>query len=238
MQAHLQGQQAPTAQIASLWAARTTNYGTTPQSGGINIPPNKALVNFLDNHDVERFLYDAAGDMPALHNALTLLMTEDGIPCMYYGTEQNFDGGNDPANREVFWTANFDETGSTFQHFSELAKIRKAYTALRRGDLSVIYSTSHVAQEDDAGIFAYERKGGDPQNSAYALIVFNTNDFKSSTTADTNAMMTTAPPNTVLVDVLDPQQTQYTVAADATLRMQIPAQSASILIPQNQIQNL
>ena len=165
-------------------------------------------------------------------------MTEDGIPCMYYGTEQNFDGGNDPANREVFWTANFDETNATFQHFSELAKIRKTYPALRRGDLSVVYSTSHIAQEDDAGIFAYERKGGDPANAAYALIVLNTNDFKSSTTADTNAMMTTAPPNTVLVDVLDPQQTQYTVAADGTLRMQVPAQSASILIPQNQVQNL
>jgi len=234
MQAHLQGQQAPTTQIASLWQARLTDYGSTPQQGGIGIPPQKALVNFLDNHDVERFLYDAAGDTQALLNALTLLMTEDGIPCMYYGTEQNFNGGNDPANREVLWYANFDETNATFQHFAQLAKIRKAYIALRKGDLNVVYSTSHVNQEDDAGIFAYERSGGDA-GSAYALVVFNTNDFKSSTTADTNAMQTTAPPNTVLVDILDPQKTQYTVASDSTLRMQVPAQSASILIPQDQV---
>jgi glycosidase len=236
-QAHVPGAQAPTSQIASLWAARQTDYGTTAQNDGINIPPTKALVNFLDNHDVERFLYDAAGDTAALHNALTLLMTEDGIPCMYYGTEQDFNGGNDPSNREVLWTAGFDESGATFQHFAMLAKIRKAYIALRRGDLSVVYSTSHIAQENDAGIFAYERSGGDA-GDAYALVVLNTNGQKSSTTGDVNAMTVTAAPNTVLVDVLDPQQTQYTVAADGTLRMQVPAQSASILIPQSQVLSL
>jgi hypothetical protein len=37
------------------------------------------------------------------------------------------------------------------------------------------------------------------------------------------------------VDVLDPAQTQYTVGSDGTLRMQVPAQSASILIPQSQL---
>ncbi len=232
--AHTQGSQAGTQQIASLWAARKTDYGTAPQNDGINIPPYKALVNFLDNHDVGRFLFDAAGDIPALRNALTLLMTEDGIPCIYYGTEQNFSGGNDPANREIFWTSNYDETGDTFQHVALLAKIRKAYVALRRGDLNVVYSTQHTQQETDAGILAYERGGGDAPN-AYALVVLNTNANKSSTTGDVSAMQLTAPPGTVLVDVLDPAQTTYTVASDGTLRMQVPAQSASILIPQDQV---
>ncbi len=233
-QAHVPGAQAGTAQIANLWASRKTNYGSAPQDDGIGIPPQKALVNFLDNHDVGRFLFDAAGDIPALHNALTLLMTEDGIPCMYYGTEQNFSGGNDPANREVFWNTKFDETGATFQHFATLAKIRKAYIALRRGDLNVVYSTSHVSQENDAGILAYERGGGDAPG-AYALVVLNTNAQKSSSTGDVNAMAVTAPPNTKLVDVLDPQQTTHTVASDGTLLMSLPAQTASILIPQDQV---
>jgi glycosidase len=191
-------------------------------------------VNFLDNHDVGRFLFDAAGDLPALRNALTLLMTEDGIPCIYYGTEQDFSGGNDPANREIFWTSNYDETGDTFQHVALLAKIRKAYVALRRGDLNVVYATQNTQQETDAGILAYERGGGDAPN-AYALVVLNTNANKSSTTGDVNAMQLTVAPGTVLVDVLDPAQTTYTVAADGTLRMQVPAQSGSILIPQDQV---
>jgi glycosidase len=167
----------------------------------------------------------------ALRNALTLLMTEDGIPCLYYGTEQELHGGNDPANREILWLTSFDETGATWQHFASLAKIRKKYDALRRGDLSVVYSTPHVAQETDAGILAYERSDG----ASYALVIVNTNGSKSSSTGDVNAMKVTASPSTVLVDVLDPMMHQYTVASDGTLRIQVPAQSALVLIPQNQI---
>jgi hypothetical protein len=100
--------------------------------------------------------------------------------------------------------------------------------------LNVVWSTQHTGTETDAGIFAYERGGGDAPGT-YALVVLNTNAGKSSTTGDTNAMQLTAAPNTVLVDVLDPAQTTYTVAADGTLRMQVPAQSASILIPQDQV---
>jgi alpha-amylase len=231
--AHAQGAQAGTQQIANLWAARKTNYGSAPQNDGINLPPYKAVVGFLDNHDVGRFLFDAAGDTAALRNALTLLLTEDAIPCIYYGTEQEFSGGNDPANREILWTSKYDETNATFQHIALLNKIRKAYIALRRGDLNVVYSTQHTTTDTDAGIFAYERGGGDAAG-AYALVVLNTNAQKSSQTGDTNAMQLTVAPGTVLVDVLDPTQTTHTVAADGTLRMDVPAQSASILIPQDQ----
>jgi glycosidase len=232
-QASIAGQQKGTDQIASLWAARPMNYGTTPQANSIGIPPTKALINFLDNHDVSRFLFDAQGDTVALRNAMTLLMTEDGIPCLYYGTEQEFSGGNDPANREVLWLTGFPETGQTFQHFAKLATLRKKYLALRRGDTNVVYSTPNVAQETDAGIFAFERGGGDAPG-AYALVVLNTNATKSSTTGDVNAMMVTAAPGTVLVDVLDTTQT-FTVAMDGTLRIQVPAQSAFVLVPQNQM---
>jgi alpha-amylase len=233
-QATIPGQQKGTDQIASLWAARATNYGSVPQNDGIGIAPTKALVNFIDNHDVSRFLYDAAGDTASLRNALTLLMTEDGIPCLYYGTEQEFHGGNDPANREVLWLTNFDESGTTWQHFAKLAQLRKKYVALRRGDLNVVYSTPHVSQENDAGIFAYERGGGDAPG-VYALVILNTNATKSSTTGDVTAMAVTAAPNTVLVDVLDPAQTNYTVASDGTLRVQVPAQTGMLLIPQSQL---
>ncbi len=99
---------------------------------------------------------------------------------------------------------------------------------------TVVYSTQHTGQETDAGILAYERGGGDAPGT-YALVVLNTNDNKSSSTGDVNAMPVTAPPGTVLVDILDPSQTTHTVAADGTLRMQVPAQSASILIPQDQV---
>src|SRR5205807_1242492 len=136
--------------------------------GGTGVAPNKALVSFLDNHDVSRFLYEAAGDKDALRNALTLEITEEGIPCLYYGTEQELAGGNDPSNREVLWTTGFDTSGDTFRHFAKLARLRKTYDALRRGDTTVRWSSTHVAAEEDAGIFAFERGGGDAGDK-YAL---------------------------------------------------------------------
>ncbi len=259
--AHLgPSQQAGTQQIQTLWDARATNYGSAPQKGGVvglnaagqitGIAPQKLLVNFIDNHDVDRFLFDAAGDLPALENALTLLYTEDGIPDLYYGTEQNFHGGNDPANREVLWNTGFDTTNDTFVHIAKLARIRRTYAALRRGDTHVVWSTSHVGSESDAGIFAFERTGGDA-GSSYALVVLNTNEAQASSTSNGGStMQTTLAPSTVLVDVLNDGLTTYTTDANGQLALTLPAMAAPgssktqggptgyparILVPQTQI---
>jgi alpha-amylase len=227
--------QSGTDQIQALWSQQTTNYATTPNTGGIGVAPYKALVNFIDNHDVARFLYDSQGDVQALRNALTLVFTEAGIPCVYYGTEQEFSGGNDPANREVLWYSNFATGGDTFQHIAQLARIRQGYVALRRGDTTVRWATPHTQTEEDAGIFAFERTGGDA-GPAYALVVLNTNDFKASTTANAgSAMKTSAAPGTTLVDVLDPARTTYTVDPTGSLSVTVPAQSGMILVPQGQV---
>jgi glycosidase len=233
--AHDSKQQKGTDQIDGLWSQRPKNYNLRPQDGGIGVAPAKAVVNFLDNHDVSRFLFGALGDKDALRNALTLLMTEEGIPCLYYGTEQEFSGGNDPSNREVLWNANFDTTGDTFRHFAKLARLRHAYAGLRRGDTSIRWSTSHVAAEEDAGIFAFERAGGDAQDS-YALVVLNTNANKSSSTSlGSKSMSVTAKPGTNLVDVLNAQPQNSTVDGGGNLRLTLPPQSAVILIPSDQV---
>jgi glycosidase len=225
-----------TDQIQALWAQKQTNYGTQPQPGGIGIAPYKALVNFIDNHDVPRFLFASNGDVNALRNALTLVYTEDGIPCVFYGTEQEFSGGNDPGNREVLWTSGMATEGDTFAHIARLGRIRSAYVALRRGDANVVWSTPDHAQEEDAGIFAFERSGGDAGTGPYALVVLNTNDFQASSTSKNGAaMQTTAPPSSTLVDVLDPNQATYPVDASGHVHVSVPAQSAMILVPQAQV---
>ncbi len=48
----------PTQPIQDLWNTRSTDWGTLPARGGIEIPPDKFPVNFLDNHDVGRFLFN------------------------------------------------------------------------------------------------------------------------------------------------------------------------------------
>jgi alpha-amylase len=234
----------PTKSVQELWAKRETNYGTTPQPNGIGIPPSKALVNFLDNHDVSRFLFEKP-DVRVLRNALTLLFTEDGIPCVYYGTEQDFTGGNDPANREDLWSSGYETGGDTFRHIAMLSHLRRTYPALTKGDLTVRWSTERTAEEEDAGILGFERRA-DP---AYALVVINASErHESHTGFGKDHMRVSVPAGTVLVDVLgsgdritvgsetgpdpvDPSKTGTFDVVDAT----VPATSARIFVPEAQL---
>ncbi|MFO0760179.1 MAG: alpha-amylase family glycosyl hydrolase [Byssovorax sp.] len=226
-----------TQRIADLWNKRPQNFGTDPAKNGIGISPQKALVNFLDNHDVGRFLFFSGTDekgQAQLRNAQLLVMTEDGIPCVYYGTEQGFAGGNDPANREDLWPTNFDQSNSHFVYTQKLIALRKKYSALRKGDQKVVWATSHTGDEGDAGIFAYERGGGDAPN-AYALVVFNTSPNHDSATKDGgNAMKLTAPPGTELTDVLN-GGASVTVGADGSVDITLPALSGALYVPSSQV---
>ncbi|MER2559950.1 MAG: alpha-amylase family glycosyl hydrolase [Myxococcaceae bacterium] len=223
--AHDANAQRGTSQIAWLWSQRATNWSNTPQPGGIGLAPSKVPVNFIDNHDTARFLNNARGDVKALRNALTLLLTEEGLPCVYYGTELDFTGGNDPANREVLWTTGFDASGETWQHLARLNALRKQHVALRRGDTKVLFSTTNTQAEDDAGLFAFERSGGDA-GEAYALVVLNTNGRHTSKTR----LMTSKPAGTLLADALTPGPA-YTVGAGGALDVELPAQTALVLVP-------
>ena len=229
----------PTQNLANLWALKTQNYGTEPAPGGVGVPPYKALVNFIDNHDVARFLWGVA-DKPAdvqrklLHNALVLLMTADGIPCLYYGTEQDFNGGNDPANREDMWMTGYATEGATFKWTQKLIELRKSRIALRRGDTNVVWSTEHTGDESDAGIFAFERLGGDAGDD-YALIILNTNQDHDSSTLYSDMdgesiMQTSLPEGTVLNDILNPGVGPFTVGPNGELGLTLPPMFGSILV--------
>lgn len=56
--------------------------------------------SFLENHDNPRF-QSISTDSGLVRNAVTWPFINDGIPILYYGQEQGYTGGNDPANREA-----------------------------------------------------------------------------------------------------------------------------------------
>lgn len=68
--------------------------------------PNLSLLaNFVDNHDSSRFIYnrtEADGGLMMLQNALAWTMLWQGIPVVYYGTEQLF-VSNSSDNRRPMW---------------------------------------------------------------------------------------------------------------------------------------
>ncbi|MBO4441740.1 alpha-glucosidase C-terminal domain-containing protein [bacterium] len=214
---------------SALPEGSSPRYGTTSgvkDADGKTLSPQQLLVNFMDNHDLPRFLYEQP-DQKALHNALSLLFTIDGIPCIYYGTEQNFSGGNDPANREALWNSGYDTSNETFRHISAMAALRAQYAPLRRGDLKIIWSTNHTGDEEDAGILAFERT----YKNETVVVVLNTNkSHDSSTSFEGSVMKTSLPAGTSLRDVFPGRSSSYTVGSDGGLQITLAPQTAAVLV--------
>ena len=108
------------------------------------------FVTFVDNHDqmsrpYRRFLHANPFPEQAVL-AIGYLLTSQGVPCIYYGTEQGFDGGgdNDSYVRECMFGGNWGAFDSTGRHFfapghsiykaiGRIAEIRQQEPALRYG---------------------------------------------------------------------------------------------------------
>ncbi|KAH7817989.1 alpha-amylase [Monocercomonoides exilis] len=82
------------------------------------------LGGFIDNHDNKRWL-NINGDWRALKNALAYNIMASSIPLVYYGTEQGFNGGDDPNNREPLWRAGWNKNHELYRFISTAAKQRQ-----------------------------------------------------------------------------------------------------------------
>ncbi|OSD02788.1 glycoside hydrolase family 13 protein [Trametes coccinea BRFM310] len=80
------------------------------------------LGNFLEDQDVPRWA-SISVDPQSLWNAMTFNWMSDGIPIMYYGQEQGFNGNADPMNREPLWPSKYANT-TTYQLATTLNKLR------------------------------------------------------------------------------------------------------------------
>jgi glycosidase len=261
-----------TRDIEALYTERLRDFSATPQPLGIGVAPTQALVNFMDNHDVSRFLYgmnptvvdnirrpDRSGPdcssglvngnnpadverfRPRLLAALTYLLTEDGIPCIYYGTEQDFRGGNDPSNRERLWDTGYptsetrrDGSVSTFGWTRRLIAARRTYPALRRGSFSVRWTTEHTGAEQDAGMLAFERVDG----ANFALVVIHAKDGTAETStarAGGSAMTVSQPEGTELVNILGTEPRTATVGNGGQVTVSLGPWQSAVFVPRSQV---
>jgi glycosidase len=154
------------------------------------------LPTFLGNHDMGRFAWLVQQDRPGITQdellqrtrlAHAMLMTLRGAPVIYYGDEQGFVGaGNDQLAREDMFpsktavynaidlvgtdattaVANFDTAHPLYREIANLAKLRAAHPALRKGRQTVRH------YEQGEGLFAVTRR--DEASGEELLIVFNT----------------------------------------------------------------
>ena len=214
-----------TKQIEDHFNALAANY----DSRTIN-----QLVTFLDNHDTTRFLNsaNANGDTNKLALALTFLHTARGIPCVYQGTEQAFNGGVDPNNREDMFAGafeqgpslgdNFNLTHPSFQLIAKLNNFRRLYPVIALG--------TYVNQWNNptsAGLFAYARRLGAQE----IFVVLNTTNSAQTLPSRT----VTYAPGTVLVNLLNPGETISVLAASQTPSITVPGTTAKIFLAQSQV---
>lgn len=107
------------------------------------------LVTFLDNHDQvgqlmkHRFGKDAASEQ--IVAGIGFLLCALGTPCIYYGTEQGFEGSGegDWNVREAMFSLDhssvnvLDESSSIYEGISKIAHIRKGSAVLKFGRMYI-----------------------------------------------------------------------------------------------------
>jgi len=144
--------------------------------------PNYNCI-FLDNHDMDRYTTMIGGDMQKYKIGFALLLTQRGIPQMYYGTElamqndsvkgdgkkrNDFPGGfsRDLANKfeAVYRTTPENEA---FEYVKALANFRKTSSAIHSGNLM-----QYVPKDGIYVYFRYDAK-------QTVMVVVNSNDKPS-----------------------------------------------------------
>ncbi|MBN1136045.1 MAG: glycoside hydrolase family 13 protein [Anaerolineae bacterium] len=124
-------------------------------------PAVEVQLNLLSSHDTPRFKTLARGDDSAYALATLFQMTYPGAPCIYYGDEIGMEGGQDPVCRGGFpWDSSCWEQ-SLRDYVKQCAALRHAHPALRRGDLTWLFSGQ--------GVVAYGRRFG----SETLLVILN-----------------------------------------------------------------
>ena len=214
-----------TKQIEDRYAALAANYDASAQN---------RLVTFLDNHDQARFLSsgNANNNTARLQVALVFLYTARGIPCLYYGTEQAFNGGTDPNDREDMFAGqfeqgpslgdNFNMTHPLYQWVATLNNFRRLYPALQTGVHSNLWNNPN-----GPGLFAYARV----LNTQEVYVVLNT--ATSSQTLPSRS--TIYPAGTVLVNLLDTNETVTVISGPQTPSITVPGTGSKIFIAQSQL---
>lgn len=218
-----------------------------------------AMMNLLGSHDTNRALfmldhntdlndpslyenpnYDWSDAINRLKGVVLLQMTLPGAPTIYYGDEVGLvgpvahDGStwqDDPYNRQPFpW---LDQSGTPFythlQSEAGQANLRDYYTLLTttRNDHPALRTGSFdtLLVDDANDVYAYGRKMAD--HSDAAVVIVNRGAAEQATvTLNVEGYL---PVGAQFVNVLD-SNAPYSVAADGSLTLDVPAESGAVLV--------
>ena len=167
---------------------------------------NEVAFNLLDSHDTQRLLTACHGNKKKALLAYTLLMTQTGAPCIYYGGEIGLDGGADPLCRKcMIWDEKIQDH-DMFNYLKQLIHLRKTYPALRSAHLE------WLSTNDTESYLIYKKQ----MNDEVIYILLNNSN-------QTRELDTSSLPSGHYTELLS--ETNLTIAANVV----IPAYTAWIL---------
>lgn len=133
-------------------------------------PVQASMMNFLDSHDVKRFLYSCGEEVNRLKLAVLFQMTYDGIPSIYYGDEVGISGfSEDEYRRTMIWNEG-EQNKELLQYYKKLIKIRNNNIELRRGIVETIYT------DNQNGVYGFNRSFANENTT----IIINNSGYKQN----------------------------------------------------------
>ena len=110
---------------------------------------DRVQMNFLDTHDVPRFLSHCRGDKKSVELAMFFMLMMVGIPSIFYGDEAYIEGETENAYRKAMpWK---DGESRLYHKIKEWISLRKSNEALRKGEFITRY------MDEEAEIYFFER---------------------------------------------------------------------------------
>ncbi|KAJ5221488.1 uncharacterized protein N7469_010375 [Penicillium citrinum] len=102
------------------------------------------LGNFVENHDNPRFA-SYTDDMALAKNVAAFTIMADGIPIIYAGQEQHYNGGSDPYNREAVWLSGYNTDSALYKLIAKANAIRSH--AINHDDRYLSYKNYPIYQD-------------------------------------------------------------------------------------------
>jgi alpha-amylase len=154
----------------------------------LGLEQTQLMVNFIDNHDVERFMsYEnklTSNDVRRHHLGLIALLTLPGIPQIYYGNEIGAYGSYPDNRRDMpAWVWNernsknkkegyLPQPDNTFELTKQLIMLRKSNEVFTKGNYIEVYRQGEISENN---VYGFLRS----YNNKFALVVINNGSYKT-----------------------------------------------------------